>query len=203
MPRMAFIGVRISWLMLARNSLLAWFAASAACRASRSASACRRAVMSRAMPTVPATRPSPPCSAVLMVSTRVLLPSALTWCSSIRLDAVRRHHFSVVEKIGPGEFRRVKLEIGLADHLARLGKALAGGEGPVDGDEVAARVLHPCEVRDVVQDRRHACIGVPELHGVLPQPLAHRVEGVHQLVEFIALARRAPQSQRRGLCIRA
>ena len=35
MPMMAFIGVRISWLMLARNSLFAWVAASAASFASR------------------------------------------------------------------------------------------------------------------------------------------------------------------------
>ena len=34
MPMMAFIGVRISWLMAARNALFAWFAASAASRAS-------------------------------------------------------------------------------------------------------------------------------------------------------------------------
>ncbi len=33
MPMMAFIGVRISWLMLARKSLFAWVAASAACLA--------------------------------------------------------------------------------------------------------------------------------------------------------------------------
>ena len=33
MPRIAFIGVRISWLMLARNSLLAWVAISAVSRA--------------------------------------------------------------------------------------------------------------------------------------------------------------------------
>ena len=38
MPRMAFIGVRISWLTLARNSLLARLAASAASLARRSAS---------------------------------------------------------------------------------------------------------------------------------------------------------------------
>src|SRR5262245_10372018 len=38
MPRMPFIGVRISWLMLARNSLLARLAASAACVARRSSS---------------------------------------------------------------------------------------------------------------------------------------------------------------------
>ena len=30
MPRMAFIGVRISWLMLARKAPFAWFAASTA-----------------------------------------------------------------------------------------------------------------------------------------------------------------------------
>ena len=36
MPRIAFIGVRISWLMLARKSLLAWFATSARSLASSS-----------------------------------------------------------------------------------------------------------------------------------------------------------------------
>ena len=41
MPMTAFIGVRISWLMLARKSLLARLAASAASRASRSSSAIR------------------------------------------------------------------------------------------------------------------------------------------------------------------
>ena len=35
-PMMPCIGVRISWLMRARNSLLAWFAASAASLASAS-----------------------------------------------------------------------------------------------------------------------------------------------------------------------
>ena len=46
MPRIAFIGVRISWLMLARNSLLALLAASATRRACRSASAWRRSLRS-------------------------------------------------------------------------------------------------------------------------------------------------------------
>ena len=40
-PMMAFIGVRISWLMLARNSLLARLAASAASRARRASSSAR------------------------------------------------------------------------------------------------------------------------------------------------------------------
>ncbi len=35
MPMIAFIGVRISWLIAARNVLLAWLASSAAWRASR------------------------------------------------------------------------------------------------------------------------------------------------------------------------
>ena len=34
MPMIAFIGVRISWLIAARNALFAWLASSAASRAS-------------------------------------------------------------------------------------------------------------------------------------------------------------------------
>ena len=41
MPRMAFMGVRISWLTLARNSSLARLAASAASFACRSSSSSR------------------------------------------------------------------------------------------------------------------------------------------------------------------
>ena len=41
MPMIPFIGVRISWLMLARNSLFARLAASAASRACCSSSAAR------------------------------------------------------------------------------------------------------------------------------------------------------------------
>ena len=49
MPMMPFIGVRISWLMFARNSLLAWLATSAAFLASKnSLSISLRVVMSRA-----------------------------------------------------------------------------------------------------------------------------------------------------------
>ncbi len=48
MPMMAFIGVRISWLMLARNSDFAAVASSAFCLASRiSFSCCFRTVTSR------------------------------------------------------------------------------------------------------------------------------------------------------------
>ena len=51
MPMMPFMGVRISWLMLARNSLLARLAASAASLACcNSPSACLRSVMSSSVP---------------------------------------------------------------------------------------------------------------------------------------------------------
>ena len=54
MPSTPFIGVRISWLILARNELFAWFAASAASRARRSASSLRlRCVTSRATEMLP------------------------------------------------------------------------------------------------------------------------------------------------------
>ncbi len=61
MPMMPFIGVRISWLIIARKSLLARLAASAASLAAISA---RRAsvasVMSTTVPRCPVTAPLPP-----------------------------------------------------------------------------------------------------------------------------------------------
>ena len=56
---MAFIGVRISWLMLARKSDLALVASSAASLAARtSASCCLRSVMSVKLTTEPTIVPS-------------------------------------------------------------------------------------------------------------------------------------------------
>ena len=50
-PITPFIGVRISWLILAKNWLFAWLAASAASLAFRiSSSACLRSVMSERRP---------------------------------------------------------------------------------------------------------------------------------------------------------
>ena len=61
MPMTPFMGVLISWLMFARNSLLARLASSAASRASRIvSSARRRSVMSRMISNPPATDPSSP-----------------------------------------------------------------------------------------------------------------------------------------------
>ena len=58
MPTTPFIGVRISWLMLARNSLLAWLALSAASLARCiSCSACLRVVMSIKVPSMTAGTP--------------------------------------------------------------------------------------------------------------------------------------------------
>ncbi len=57
-PRMALSGVRSSWLIRDRNSLLAWLARSAPNEAWRSdCSRCIRSVTSREMVTVPVTRP--------------------------------------------------------------------------------------------------------------------------------------------------
>ena len=88
-PRMAFSGVRSSWLMLDKKSDLAWLALSATCRASSSAvfwscsswSICLRAVVS------PSTmrNTSAPLSSmtvVVVMVTQTVLPSLLTSCSS-------------------------------------------------------------------------------------------------------------------------
>ena len=75
-PMMAFMGVRISWLMLARNSLLARLAASAASLAARSASAPLPSVMSREMPKVPITWPWGSRSGSLVDEHQVTWPSS-------------------------------------------------------------------------------------------------------------------------------
>ena len=60
MPMMPFIGVRISWLMFARNSLLSRFADSAALLAMRSSSCVRcRSVLSLLMTATPVTPSGP------------------------------------------------------------------------------------------------------------------------------------------------
>ena len=59
MPMMPFIGVRISWLMLARNSLLSRLAASAASLARFSSTVRFFSVMSRRVTTTPPTAGSP------------------------------------------------------------------------------------------------------------------------------------------------
>ncbi len=81
MPRMPFIGVRISWLIVARNSDFAWLAASAWRRASISSRSARfRSVMSRMMP-VNSTS-SMPRTSVTVRSMVNSLPSLRTATSS-------------------------------------------------------------------------------------------------------------------------
>ena len=76
MPTMAFIGVRISWLVLARNSDLTLADSSAASRASASsASASFSAVMSLETPSVPTISPSALRIGILVVSTQPSRPS--------------------------------------------------------------------------------------------------------------------------------
>ncbi|MNN14610.1 hypothetical protein D3C81_1276840 [compost metagenome] len=58
MPMIAFIGVRISWLIVARNVLLARFASSARSFAHRkSSNSCRRSLISIQPPMMPCTSP--------------------------------------------------------------------------------------------------------------------------------------------------
>ena len=76
MPMMPFIGVRISWLILARNSLfmrLALSAASFACSSVRVA--CFWSLMSITVPTRPVIRPSLSFSAALLVRQSTSRPS--------------------------------------------------------------------------------------------------------------------------------
>ena len=76
-----FRGVRISWLILARNSLLARLAISAASLSLIRASARLRSVMSLVTACMPTIRPSPSTVMLTRVSPQNVLPSFRT-CSS-------------------------------------------------------------------------------------------------------------------------
>ncbi len=72
-PITPFIGVRISWLMLAKNSLLVRAAASAASLARvRFSSTCLFAVTSQNMPCAPMTVPASSSTGILMMCTHLL-----------------------------------------------------------------------------------------------------------------------------------
>ena len=76
MPTTPFIGVRISWLMFARNSLLAWLALSAASLARCiSCSACLRVVMSIKVPSMTRHRLADPRAASRFRAPRPGVPS--------------------------------------------------------------------------------------------------------------------------------
>ena len=85
---MAVSGVRISWLVLARNSLFARLAASAAERASTSSSAARFfSVMSRRKPLN--STPSAVCTGAIESSTVMRVPSRRSAGTSRRLPSTR------------------------------------------------------------------------------------------------------------------
>ncbi len=80
---MPLIGVRISWLMLARNSLLARLAVSAWWLASRNSASTRFCrVMSVITPRMPPTSPCPPVKSVLLRITSRTSPLGWTTCAS-------------------------------------------------------------------------------------------------------------------------
>ncbi len=81
MPMMAFIGVRISWLMLARNIDLAWVACSASSLALCSASAWRRASVTSIQKPFHTQAPSGWALQTLRTCTQRSVPPSCTRCS--------------------------------------------------------------------------------------------------------------------------
>ena len=87
-PMMAFSGVRISWLMLARNWLLTSLAlASSTFIFSNSSSARFRSVISRSEENRPTTRPCSSSSGFLMVSNHRVVPSGSVISCSVMADS--------------------------------------------------------------------------------------------------------------------
>ena len=123
MPRMPFIGVRISWLMLARNSLLARLAASAASFAfCSSACAFLRSVTSRETPKVPTMRPCGSRNGIFVVDTHVSWPSGqVSFSSTPMIGCARGDHFLLVAQAPAGVFSAEVIEVGLADGFRRIG----------------------------------------------------------------------------------
>ena len=183
MPRMPFMGVRISWLMLARNSLLARLAASAASLARcSSASACFRAVTSSQTPRTQRPRPSTWIGTLVVCSHRVR-PLVVRGCSAMntvsplsiaRWSASRKRSTSTWGSPGLAH-----LLVGYADHLlcgqsVDIRDGLVGQDpDPVavlDEDERGARVDHRLEQRVMCAEGRLSALAL----GRLPaKPFVH------------------------------
>ncbi len=118
------------------------------------------------------------------------------------LAAVRRHHFGVVGEVLACHFRRMDFQVGLADHLGGLREALCCGERAIDGEIAAVRILHPGQVRNVIQDGSHARIGVSDVDRVPAQSFTHGVDRIDEPIEFVAFPRLSLQPQQGGARIR-
>ena len=81
-PSTAFSGVRSSWLMRARNLLLAWLSRCAISRSWRTASAVRLSVMSQLTPTRRTSRPSSSRTAIEREAIQRTRPSGVTMRNS-------------------------------------------------------------------------------------------------------------------------
>ena len=159
MPMMPFMGVRISWLMFARNSLLARLAASAASLARcSSASTCLRAVTSTQTPRTQRPRPSTWIGTLVVCSHRVR-PLVVKGSSGMNIDSpLSITRWSASRKRSTSAWGRPRLLthllVGHADHLLR-GQSVDVGDGLVgqdpdpvavlDEDERGARVDHRLE----------------------------------------------------------
>ena len=155
MPMTAFSGVRISWLMLARNVLLARLAASAASLAARRASASRilhgdvlrnaecAHNMARVVQQWQLGRGAPGRIAVG--------PGFLLHLGDDALPGAEDFLF-----VGQG-FQRVlvgeEIEVRLVDGVVGVGQVDITGHGLVNADEAALRVFEVDVVRQVVHQR--------------------------------------------------
>ena len=195
MPMTPFMGVRISWLMLARNSLFARFASSATTLAAPSSASTRlRAVMSREMPSAPTTRPSSTCG-VRVSSATTTPPPAFRIRSSNAADwpeaDLAHHAVRELDVVGMDHRRE-----GLTDPLVarpagdRLERRVQGGEGGIDAQRehdvlggleqiaeallgAAERLLSLLGLRDVEHDALHQARlarRVADHHGLVAEP---------------------------------
>ena len=146
MPMTAFIGVRISWLMFARNSVFARLAASAASRAAVSSPSTRfRSPMSLEIDTKPATAPSRRRSDVL-TETQKTSPCLVTLRMSPRNPPARVA--AVIFSARPGGIHVAEEELPRLPEELVAGPAGAGEDGLVDVGQVPVDVRHQDEVAD-------------------------------------------------------
>ena len=119
-PRMALSGVRSSWLMRERKSLLARLAASAACLAWSSSSSARlRSVMSRCTETQCVYHPVSFATGTMLSSTQNSEPSLRRLISSTRTGCQRARAERMLSSSRPVGPRPLEDAGGLPDHLLR------------------------------------------------------------------------------------
>ena len=196
MPMTPFIGVRISWLMLARNSLLAALASSARVvisvdrltAASRrrfvsasSAAARLRAVMSLEMPNVPTTLPSLPVRGSLVVDAHASRPlgPGLPFLVVDQGQPGTHDLLFVLECRSRLGWREV-VDIRLADGFRGIVQPERPGHRPADPREAAVDILEVDVVRRVVHEglEQGPCTDQLTLRTLALGRVAHDADGM-------------------------